>query len=961
MKKKLFLLAVLVCSALSSATAAIDEALRSLITTSADVTITEVSNDAAYPFSVADGVATSTNGKISSKTEAVITIKFQGGGRFVISHNFTFDSYPGVDYRRIYLDGICLVDNYNNQTTVTASNIYRQLADGEHELKFTMYHSGSTTSSYTQILTLRDISIKTVESMYKTITLSAAGTLGTEALAQVNTLPDMEYLRLNGPMNSADWTAINNMTGLKAIDMSGATITEIPASAFANTSLRFITFPSTVTSIGKNAFYNRYLTGTLTLPESLVSIGEKAFYCNNISDVTIPNSVTTMGSYAFYDNDSLTTVTLSSGCATIPSSCFDDCKNLKTVYNCGSVTTVDNSAFYGCDVLETLAGMKPVTVNASAFRNCYQLRSFDFSDVTTIGGSAFSSCRSLQTADLASATSLASNCFDGCSALTTVKTNDRLTVIPDYAFQSCANLQTVVLGASVRQLGYNCFYSSSAPLSKVYVNAPAPPSVASTIPFYTTSGITLYVPEYAITTYKLHDYWSKFTSVETNPNPVSDVNLYSKLELTTNARIPDTPNMTLGYANEVGGALVINGDLAQPFNHYKQYLRNADYCPSLISRCNSLTSNSSAIVPYFNSGYWYYLCMPFDVLRSDITCTNSASIAVRYFDSANRAINGSGSNWKDVGEDEILKAGQGYIFRVSTACEATLPATAGTHNNIFAATALTTPLTDYASAVSNDADWNLVGNPYPAFFDIYYMDYTAPITVWNVDNSTYTAYSVADDNLVLKPCQAFFVQKPDGISGITFNTDGRQTNTVIDHSTAAKPSRLASSDRRLIELTLGNGTVFDRTRVVVNPDATDEFCADNDACKMMANSLTPQIYTIGGTDIYAINEGSHQSGKVNVGIVLPSDGTYTIDFMRNDAGAVLLDNGMAVEMPYTFTASEGVSESRFVLSLGNIVNRISGTATADNADNTVYTIGGIRTTDASAKGIYIKNNKKIVK
>ena len=50
MKKKLFLLAVLVCSALSSATAAIDEALRSLITTSADVTITEVSNDDAYPF-----------------------------------------------------------------------------------------------------------------------------------------------------------------------------------------------------------------------------------------------------------------------------------------------------------------------------------------------------------------------------------------------------------------------------------------------------------------------------------------------------------------------------------------------------------------------------------------------------------------------------------------------------------------------------------------------------------------------------------------------------------------------------------------------------------------------------------------------------------------------------------------------------------------------------------------------
>lgn len=67
MKKRIFMLAVLILSGLQFAVAAIDEQLRALITTSDDIEVTEVTNDEANPWTVADGMASSTVGKIYKK------------------------------------------------------------------------------------------------------------------------------------------------------------------------------------------------------------------------------------------------------------------------------------------------------------------------------------------------------------------------------------------------------------------------------------------------------------------------------------------------------------------------------------------------------------------------------------------------------------------------------------------------------------------------------------------------------------------------------------------------------------------------------------------------------------------------------------------------------------------------------------------------------------------------------
>lgn len=963
MKKRIFMLAVLILSGLQFAVAAIDEQLRALITTSDDIEVTEVTNDEANPWKVENGMASTTHGKTTTNVTATITIKFRAKGYISFRYSDTFDPWTDDDFKIVKLDDVEYANNYDKHTTLTTFLHYISLEEGEHVLTFSHWHRNSTTGNYSQVLSIGNIRLETIESMYKTIHLSAPGTLGVEALSHVNTLPEMRALRLSGKMNAADWNDISKMTGLMAIDMTNVDIETIPANAFTNTSIRFIDFPTKLKTIGSKAFYYKYITGSLVLPEGLDSIASEAFYRNNITDVTIPASVRVINSSAFRDNTSLKSVTLGSGLTSISSLCFYGCSNLAIVKGGENVKTIANNAFQNCKLLTSAADLAPVIVGDFAFQYCEKLDSFNFSNIKTYGREAFEYCYALKEADLSTATSLGIECFYNCYSLKKVKLGDNITTIPQSAFKVCHALEEVILGSSINSLGSDCFYSDKNALKRVYITAPAPPAVNGS-PFYSPSRVTLYVPEYAMVSYKLDNYWSQFTKVEPNPNTPDKVNLYKKLELTSNARIPNSPDIYLGK----GGALIVNGDNAQTFGKYTQYMTIADNTSSsLISRCKEMTSSSSQFDFYIGatsgSGYWYYLCMPFDVKRSDIILPEGTAIAVRYYDSESRATNGASGNWKDVPADSVLHMGKGYIFRTSKEGNVGFPATEETHNAIFRSEAVTTPLVQYPAVESANAGWNFVGNPYPCFYDIYYMDFAAPITTWDVGNRTYKAYSATDDNFVLTPLQAFFVQKPELVDAITFQPAGRQINKTIDHSALAmrRAARSKQVQRKLVDVALTCADRTDRTRVVVNANASDDFCADNDAVKMMAYEGTPQIYTIAGADQLAVNEGAHLGGSVALGMYLPADDAYTITVDRDELGAKLLDYGVEVEMPYTFSAAEGYLDDRFTLTFEAPTTGINTVATDADADNAIYTIDGRRVNSTAQKGIYIQNHKKIVK
>lgn len=962
MKKRIFMLAVLILSGLQFAVAAIDEQLRALITTSDDIEVTEVTNDEANPWKVENGMASTTHGKTTTNVTATITIKFRAKGYITFQYSDTFDPWTNDDYKIVKLDDVTYANNYDKHTTLTTFTHYISLEEGEHVLTFSHGHQNSTTGNYSQVLSIGNIRLETIESMYKTIHLSAPGTLGNEALSHVNTLPEVRALRLSGKMNASDWNDISKMTGLTAIDMTNVDIETIPASAFTNTAIRFVDLPTKLKTIGDNAFDNRYLTGPLVLPEGLDSIGKEAFQHNYITEVTIPASVRGIGQAAFYDNQYLQSATLNNNMETIVRSLFNSCKKLAVVHGGKNVKNIFYRAFYGCDSLRSIKDVVPVTIDREAFYNCQKLDSINFSRIKSIGYESFYNCFGLKEADLTTLTSI-DRSFAGCKGLKKVTLGNDITTIKYDAFYCCHALEEVVLGSSINSLETNCFYSDQNKLKRVYITAPAPPAVGSA-PFYSPTSITLYVPEYAMVSYKLDNYWSKFTKVEPNPNQPDKVNLYKKLELTSNARIPNSPDIYLGY----GSALIVNGNNPQAFGSYKQRMDKDDsYTSSLISRCNAITSAASTIQYYFDatsgSGYWHYVCMPFDVKRSAIAPLSNVGIAVRYYDSESRATNGASGNWKDVPADSVLHMGKGYIFRTSSSAFVEFPATEETHNAIFRSEAVSAPLVQYPAVESANAGWNFVGNPYPCFYDIYYMDFAAPITTWDVDNRTYKAYSATDDNFVLTPQQAFFVQKPSLVDAITFQPAGRQINKTIDHSALAmrRAARSQQVQRKLLDVSLTCADRTDRTRVVVNANASDDFCADNDAVKMMAYEGTPQIYTIAGADQLAVNEGAHRGGRVALGMYLPADDAYTIAVDRDELGVKLLDYGVEVEMPYTFSAAEGCLDDRFTLTFEAPTTGINTVATDADADNAIYTIDGRRVNSTAQKGIYIQNHKKIVK
>jgi len=88
-------------------------------------------------------------------------------------------------------------------------------------------------------------------------------------------------------------------------------ITEIPINSFLNCSLKNVTIPGSVTSIGDSAF-SRNQIETLEIPDSVTAIENGAFSNNQIETLEIPDSVTTIGNDAFRYNQ-LKTVTIGSG------------------------------------------------------------------------------------------------------------------------------------------------------------------------------------------------------------------------------------------------------------------------------------------------------------------------------------------------------------------------------------------------------------------------------------------------------------------------------------------------------------------------------------------------------------------------------------------------------------------------------------------------------------------------
>ena len=138
--------------------------------------------------------------------------------------------------------------------------------------------------------------------------------------------------------------------------------TAIPDKAFYQcTTLKTITIPDSVTTIGINAFRDCSSLTSVTIPDSVTEIGMYAFkYCSSLTSVTIPDSVTKIEGNAFSGCSSLTSVTIGNSVTKIEGYAFRDCSSLTTVTIPDSVTTIGSGAFRDCSSLKSVY-CKPTT------------------------------------------------------------------------------------------------------------------------------------------------------------------------------------------------------------------------------------------------------------------------------------------------------------------------------------------------------------------------------------------------------------------------------------------------------------------------------------------------------------------------------------------------------------------------------------------------------------------------
>lgn len=868
------------------------------------------------------------------------------------------------------------------------------------------------------------------EGTFVSIDHVAAGELGHVILNEATYLQEVNKLTVvSGNLNNDDWNTLKSMTNLVELDISGMAVTSIPSSAFENKwGLEKIVLPKKLETIGYAAFRGTGLK-EIELPENLTTLDSYAFQsCSSLANVKMSGKVTGISGYCFQECRNLQKVELAEGLQVIHNGAFYLCNSLQSINFPSTLTLIDYDSFNGTDLREIDIPASVENINYRAFCDNKNLKKVTFREgLINIGASTFSGCESIDSIVCPSTLRMIDNSgFQDCKSLKKVQLNEGLVSINANAFRNCSNLTDIVLPSTLENCKGNAFRECGN-IKTIEARSVLPPTTDGSCPLSNVdlTGVTLYVPSWSVGEYQLADGWNEFYTFQaSNYLPQSiKVNKDFYFSLGDNDNKEYRPNISMtwsdhevrdanGNLNYERGNLTVSSrsklainDFDMIFSPYaKYYLDENIRYNNQVNDYRTKYNGTSLIVKgemraenvtlnLFNfRGRWQFVTFPFDVKVSDIVPeSENTSWVIRGHSGAMRAAGKNDSVWVNLKADDVLEAGKGYImhcynpnndvdytaselvkFRIS-------PLTTTVNRQLlFASGDRTLPLEENLSEFEHNRSWNLIGNPYPSFYDTRFMEFDAPFMVWNSYTQNYYAYNPADDAYILSPGEALFVQRPVDQKDITFLKDGRQINqyarTLLDETTQARARGKEGVQRSVFNLTLSGENTSDRTRVVLNDEASMTYEMNKDAAKFASTVPTvAQIYSWNGESRYAINERPTGSGIVNLGVHCGTKGTYTIALANAVDGQVILEDKLmnisteiTADKGYSFEAEAGDDDSRFVLHItrgiggGDDTTGINGITTETGEKLEVYSLDGIKM-NAAKKGVYIQNGKKIIK
>ena len=648
-------------------------------------------------------------------------------------------------------------------------------------------------------------------------------------------------------------------------------------------------------------------------------------------------------------------------------------KDLRVCKPPKSITYIGQSAFSECRKLTSMDIPEKVQeIGGYAFEGCNQLKEVGFQEgLERIGENAFSNCALQDTIVFPQTLKrVVWGAFQGNSNLKAVKFPVGLEFIESSAFSNCSGLSEVRFPASVLSVGNDAFVMCDN-IKDVYTYIIDPLQLdQTTFSAEVFKNATLHVPETAQNNYYWDTQWSQFPSIVTFNEPYEY--FYLNKDLVIDEETPRLEGDTIPGTGEVqgpdadlnpGSGLVVEGSESQDLGDVHLKDDGNGNGASVIGQgdkdghCN-INAKNLHIDIQVEANRWYFFCFPYPIDKKNIKY--AGSYVLRWYDGAERAQHGRGG-WKDWAAGK-LTAGVGYIFQGSQSGTLTFQVPDakfdGENRDIL--------LQNHGADEVQDAGWNFVGNPYTSYFDLQDLGYDYPVTIWN--GWSYEAYNPQDDDYVLYPYQAFFVQKPNAEDGITFHAAHRKTKLQSEAARRANVAprrmrRAAGVERRLVNLTLSDGKVTDKTRVVFNARKRETYEVGCDAAKFMAEGV-PQLYSLDGQGVkYAINERPEGNGVVSLGYEVQAAGNYTIGLTRADVGVMLKDKLTGAshdfsEGDYVFSSEAGTFHDRFLLvksASATGVNGVfaAGEAVVDVENGTIAVSGaaGLRTTVTALSGI----------
>lgn len=736
------------------------------------------------------------------------------------------------------------------------------------------------------------------------IALRTPGSLGNELVNAAEKWSDIDELVVSGSLNEEDQTHFAKLKYITKLDLS----------------------QTDITSIG-NCQGLKFLN-SVVLPAIVTTVRERAFRgCVRLQNINLPN-VKILKGVAFASTD-------------------------LERFDLSKVEEMEGGVFYGCESLkEVTLPQSMKNVPSQTFYYCSNLTKIELPEtIKEIGSEAFSH-----------------------TGLRELKLHEGLGIIRHEAFEYC-KLQKIGIPSSIETIENSAFYGLDS-LKQIDCFAVVPPENSGSL----NTSARLNVPPTSVAAYRLHPEWAAFMNIGTLDMLVDDLTVRTDFDIYDKQGFGTNPNLNItgkGHLNINIAEAMAWGKYSQTVSFYERdrwngntYERYYPDCTTMLAG-SPMTAQSVELSIQLNPRRWNFVSFPFDVKVSDIKMADGALWVVRKYSGKDRA-ELTGNTWQNMTENMTLRAGEGYIVHCSWMDEShsglidmTVTAVDNANkNNIFNHEDASVKLAEYNSEFAHNRSWNLVGNPYPCYYDIRSLKFSQPITVWN--GSGYTALSPLDDQYILQPNGAFFVQKPADSQSIDFSKDGRTHSfEIIEESRA--PQMTPASGRKVFNIVVRGNGYSDRARLVLNADAKADYEIERDASKFMSsNADVPQLYLQADGIDYAIMECPEKAEGYSLVFSAGAEGEYTISLdTAADGKLTLIDNETGEktvlnEQDYTFVSAKGTTERRFSLIYGGDTTGIDAVEAVDSiTDMPAYNTRGQRVA-ADAQGIVIVKGRKVL-